>query len=466
MATDEVAPSELLDPDRTVEMDVYEGRPPIRVLINAAAPFGWWPAVVLALVSFMDRLEQSVLAGAATSIKEHFGIGNFGIGVIAAATSIAGLVLFIPAGRIADRTHRPRALAFVLVSWSLLSIGTGLAVTFAMLVAMRTLIGAAGQLNNPAGSSLLADFYPGATRTKVFAIERYIYFLANPVGVVVGAIVAETYGWQWVFLGLVPPGILVAIACLTLKNPVRGTADRIDALRAGRDDEVVETPLEPVVGEEAASVSVWEDVRALWAVPSLRALYLAQGALYWGLGGLFLFTPIFFHDELGVEEAKSGSIAGMIGLVGVTAGVVVGVKLGAKYHGVRPGWRIMTAAIGILIAAVGVGILVVASSVPVAALGFVVVNFGLMMAMPNLLAAVADVCGAARRGMGFSVNQMVVGVSALAPLYVGFTSEKLGFAFTYASMIPPFLIAIVLLVRARHAYERDVQAVIDEELAA
>src|SRR6478609_10452352 len=123
LATNEVAPQHRKGAPQLVSMEVYKGRGATLVDIAKSAPFGWWPVVVLALVSFMDRLEQSVLAGAVPSIKEHFDVGNGAIGLVAAATSLAGIVLFIPAGRIADRTNRTRALAAVLVAWSLLSIG-------------------------------------------------------------------------------------------------------------------------------------------------------------------------------------------------------------------------------------------------------------------------------------------------------------------------------------------------------
>lgn len=464
MATDEITPNERSGGSQLVSMEVFKGRGQSIVDLGKSAPFGWWPVVVLALVSFMDRLEQSVLAGAVPSIKEHFDVGNGMIGLVAAATSVAGLVLFVPAGRIADRTNRTRALALVLVSWSLLSIGTGLAISFIMLLMMRTLIGAAGQLNNPAGSSLLADYYPGKTRTKVFAIERYVYFLANPIGVVIGAVVADNFGWRWVFLGLVLPGLVVALFCWFLKEPLRGTSDRIDAMRLGQDAPATAAANEPLgdqpVDEGAASgPSMWEEIRHLWKVPTLRSLYIGQAILYFGLSGLFFFTPTFLYEDIGLDEDKAGAIAGGIGLVGVSLGVVLGIKLGNRYHRVRPGWRLTVSALGISVGVAGVVLLALAQTLPMAVMGFGLVNVGFMIAMPNLLAAVAETTSVSSRGMSFSINQVAINAfGAVAPSVIGFAADQWGFNVTYACTIPPLVLAAVLLYRARAGYDRDVKA--------
>src|SRR5689334_4404829 len=115
MPTNEPTIDATTSPSRLVSLPVFKGRGLTQFRLDSPAPFGWWPAVILSLVSFLDRLEQSVVAGALPDIKEYFHLGNTGAGLIAFLTSAAGVVLFIPAGRIADRTKRTRALAFVLV---------------------------------------------------------------------------------------------------------------------------------------------------------------------------------------------------------------------------------------------------------------------------------------------------------------------------------------------------------------
>lgn len=466
--TDPTAEGAAGDRDRVVSMHVFRGRGPTDVRLHARAPFGWWPAVVLSLVSLLDRLEQSMLAGALPEIQEHFGLSDTQAGFIALATGVAGVVLFIPAGRIADRMNRKNGLAVVVGSWAVLSLGSGLAVTFAMLLAARTLIGAAGQLNNPAGSSLLADFYPGASRTKVFGIERLVYFLGNPLGVILGGVIAQLFGWRWVFIGLVIPGVVIAIFCWLLREPIRGTSDRIDAMRADlvtpaevfTEQPVAEAPAPPE--DDRSDTSVWDDVRALLAVPTLRAVYIAQGILFLGLGGLFFWMPSLFKRSFGLEEGAAAGIVGMTGLVFISIGASIGIRLGGKYHGVREGWRIRLGAVGVAIGTGGIVMLGVAPVLPVAILGFGIANAGFMMAIPNFTAAIADLTPASRRGMAFSLMQLTIGLaSAGGPQVVGIASDTIGDLQTALAIpVVPLVVAVFLAYRAHSGYERDAAAAI------
>jgi MFS family permease len=460
--------------DRVVSMHVFKGRGPSDVRLHARAPFGWWPAVVLSLVSLLDRLEQSMLAGALPEIQEHFGLSDTQGGMIALFTGVAGVVLFIPAGRIADRMNRKNGLALVVASWAVLSLGSGLAVGFVMLLAMRTLIGAAGQLNNPAGSSLLADYYPGESRTKVFGIERLVYFLGNPIGIILGGVIAATAGWQWVFAGLVLPGVVIALLCWLLREPYRGTSDRIDAMRADlvspgdvAVEAVADHEIDAPPADDRRDVSVWEDVRALFAVPTLRAVYVAQTVLFIGLGCLFYWMPSLFEREFDLAEGGGGAVSGMTGLVGISIGAFFGIRLGTKHHGVRPGWRIRLGARGVMIGTVGIAVLVLAPVLPVAALGFGIANVGFMIAIPNFTAAVADLCGSARRGMAFSVMQLSIGLaSACGPFVVGVVSDAVGSLQTALAVpIIPLLVAGFLAQRAYPGYDRDAAAAVAESTA-
>ncbi len=73
---------------------------------------------------------------------------------------LAGVVLLLPAGRLADSGRRTAIVALVVLVWSACSVLSGLATTFALFFVTRILLGAAGQLYNPPASSLLADYYP------------------------------------------------------------------------------------------------------------------------------------------------------------------------------------------------------------------------------------------------------------------------------------------------------------------
>ena len=65
------------------------GRAPVTVDLRRAAPFGWWPAIVIALVAFIDRVEYNLVAGALPAIQDHFDFGDTLAGAIPTAAAIA-----------------------------------------------------------------------------------------------------------------------------------------------------------------------------------------------------------------------------------------------------------------------------------------------------------------------------------------------------------------------------------------
>src|SRR5688572_24766440 len=146
----------------------YAGRPAVRVKRGAGAPFGWWPAICIALVAAIDRIEYNLLAGALPTIQKEFGFGDAAAGAIATAGALAAVVLLLPAGKLADTGRRTWIVAAVVAVWALLTLGTGLAGSYGVLFGVRVLLGAAGQLYNPPASSLLGDLYPGPGRTRAF----------------------------------------------------------------------------------------------------------------------------------------------------------------------------------------------------------------------------------------------------------------------------------------------------------
>lgn len=69
---------------------------PRAVNLSVDAPFGWWPAIAIALVAFIDRVEVNLIAGALPAIQDHFGFSDTVAGLIPTSASIAAAALLLP----------------------------------------------------------------------------------------------------------------------------------------------------------------------------------------------------------------------------------------------------------------------------------------------------------------------------------------------------------------------------------
>ncbi|MFJ3666861.1 MFS transporter [Streptomyces sp. NPDC090106] len=457
---------------------VFPGGGTTEVRRGDPAPFGWWPACCIALVAAVDRIEYNLLAGALPKIQEEFGFGDAAAGAIATAGSIAAVVLLLPAGRLADRARRTWTVSAVVALWALLTLGTGLAGSYATLFAVRVLLGAAGQLYNPPASSLLADYHPGPGRGRAFGLERMAYFSGLPVGVIAGGAFAEHVGWRAGFFLVALPGIAVALLVLTLKEPLRGTGDRLTLwYRRGEAAGVPEPPAVPESPAEVAEpvpedagtshspepdVPLARQVRELLAIRTLRSVVGGLSIVFFGLGGLFFWMPSFYDRKFGLGEASAAAVAGGAGLVGIAAGILLGSRWGDRHHGVRPGWRVTLGGAGL-----GLGTLALAGAVAVPQLVpqvafFTLSNLGFAVSLANLTAANADVVSAGRRGMGFAVLQMLVTLGgSLGPWLIGLLSEATGsLDLAFASVLVPLAVGCAVVWRARTAYDDDAAAAV------
>lgn len=432
-----------------VEMKVYAKKPPIVVNTAKSAPFGWWPAIVIALVAFIDRVEINLIAGALPAIIDHFEISKTLAGAIPTAASIAGAILVLPAGRLADRAPRVVTIALVVLAWALLSVASGLATSFLVFFMVRVMIGGAGQLYNPPASSLIADYYPAKSRASAYGFERAGYYMGLPAGVILGGIVADAFDWRTVFFLAAVPGLLIAALVLTLREPLRGTGDRIDRHRAGN-----------LAGAQAEHVtdtrSIIEQTKDLLTIPTLRGVTIALACLSFGVAGLFYWMPTFLKEVEGVSAATGSSLAGAVGGTGIVVGILIGSILGNKYHGIRPGWRIMVSVWGLLVGALGLTGTVLLPGIEIRSAMIAIACVGFAAAMPNMTAANADVLPANGRGMGFAVLTFLVTLGgSVGPLLIGIAADLVTLQYAMFMLLPPLFLCIGVALKIRHTYDAD-----------
>jgi len=452
------------------EMEAFPGKGLRKVDLRKAAPFGWTPAVLLGFVAAIDRADQTILGGALEKLKEEFGFNDFVAGILLSAPTIAALLLVIPAGRFADRRNRTTLITIVITIWAFLSFGSAAAPTFAIFVLVRILLGMSAPLTIPASASIAGDLYTTRVRTKAFAVLRVFEYLGLPLGLVIGGVVSQVYGWRAAFLFMgVPALVLAAAVFFFLREPRRGLADEIttmaeeagltpsqgdDVDRAGTPANATPTaapqspslskvsgpsqssivvgaiantpdsgePIDIVHALETDSVdeSVIDRLRSVLSIRSLRYIILGQMLLFSGFAGLFSWVTIYLQRVFALEAGPASGITGGVGLLGLLLGGALSSRIGDRGVGKRKAWRITVGAVSLLISALSVLIFII---VPILALDvalFFVINFFNLLALANLGAATADVIPASKRGTGFAIAQFLITIgSSTGALLVG-----------------------------------------------
>ncbi|MGB6183073.1 MAG: MFS transporter [Rhodococcus sp. (in: high G+C Gram-positive bacteria)] len=418
---------------------------------SATLPYGWGPAIVLVLVSLVDRMEYSLVAAVLPQLQAEFGFGDTAAGSIPTAAAITAGLLALPAAYLADRKDRGRIITVVVFLWALATVGSALAPTFVIFYLVRLGLAAAEAVDNPASASLLADFHPTATRPTAFGWWRSAAYLGG-AGIVLGGVLAEWLGWRGAFVIMAIPGVLVAIVVSKLSEPERGYSDRLTAGLGA-------VPA-PITSTDPMMVQIRR-------VLPIRTLLFTGGALSvmsLTVGGLTFWVPSLLQRRFGLGEAAAASVGGGLTLVGVLAGTLVGSLLTRRTWMSTPlQWRVLVGGSGIVLGAVAMSVALASDSwLPFAVL-LTIFGFFTAWAIPTLTSIVADVLTPRDRGLGYGLLQVAATVGgAVGPLLVGAVSDNYdSLTIGLIPLLPLLLLGGVLALSAFPVVATDAQRVLD-----
>jgi EmrB/QacA subfamily drug resistance transporter len=167
---------------------------------------------LLAAAQFVVVLDASIVNVALPSIGRdlNFNQGDLSWVVNAYVLVFGGFLLL--GGRLADLLGRRRVFMGGLVLFGLASLAGGLATSPGMLIAARAVQGLGGALLSPAALSLLTVlFAEGAERNRALGVWGAVAGSGGAAGVLLGGILTEYAGWEWVLFVNTPITIGAAL---------------------------------------------------------------------------------------------------------------------------------------------------------------------------------------------------------------------------------------------------------------
>ena len=156
---------------------------------------GFAVVFLLTLVYVLSFVDRQIIAVLAAGIREELGLSNTEIGVLyGPAFSLIYAFCGLLMGYVADRYSRKYIILSGLLIWSLMTILSGFASSFAFLLAARFMVGVSQSALSPAVYSLLADHFDPAKRARVFSVYASGIFVGVGLSFLIGGSVAEACG--------------------------------------------------------------------------------------------------------------------------------------------------------------------------------------------------------------------------------------------------------------------------------
>ncbi|MFG2497572.1 MFS transporter [Streptomyces sp. NPDC048441] len=431
-------------------------------------PRPWTALALLCLAQFMLVLDVTVVNVALPSMAADLDLGRTALTWVVTTYTLCFGGLMLLGGRLADVLGARCTLLMGLALFTAASLMTGLASGPATLLAGRTAQGVGAALLSPAALALVTTSFHGRDRHRALGVWAAIGGAGAAIGVLLGGVLTDGPGWEWIFYINVPIG---AALLLALPAVVPARAPRPARLDIPGALLVTAGTGSLIYGLVAAGDTGWSDPRTL--VP-VAAAVVAYGAFtfveraqstplidlavlrrrpvvagsYLMLVATALLISLFFLGSMFLQEVRGYSALRTGGLfLPVAVATGVGAHLGGQFVGklgARP-----TAAVGLALAGLGTGLLTaagpagnawtsVAVAMSVAALGlgsvFVAATTTALGFIAHEEAGVASGVVNTFHEVGGSVGVAVVSTVAAAGIESG-TSGAFANAFTVCAVV-------------------------------
>jgi MFS family permease len=116
--------------------------------------------------------------------------------------------------------------------WSAATITCAYATSYEQLLGARAVVGLGEAAYGSAGAALLATLFPVRMRSTVLGAFLAAGLMGSVLGVVLGGVIAERWGWQAGFGAVGIPGLLLAVLFLLVVRDYKTVA--MPAARAAR----------------------------------------------------------------------------------------------------------------------------------------------------------------------------------------------------------------------------------------
>jgi EmrB/QacA subfamily drug resistance transporter len=166
---------------------------------------------LLAMTQFVVVIDASIVNVALPSIGTALDFSQNDLSWVVNSYTLTFGGFLLLGGRLADLLGRRRMFMIGLVLFALASLAGGLAQNDVQLVIARAIQGLGGAIVSPAALSIITTtFREGSERNKALGAWGAVAGSGGAAGVLLGGILTDGLGWEWVLWVNVPIGLIAA----------------------------------------------------------------------------------------------------------------------------------------------------------------------------------------------------------------------------------------------------------------
>jgi EmrB/QacA subfamily drug resistance transporter len=425
----------------------------------------WWTLLAVCLATFMLLLDVTVVNVALPDIRRELGGTFTDMQWVVDAYALGLATLLLASGSLGDLLGRRRIFVAGIALFVVASLMCGLAGSPTMLNIARGVQGVGGAMMFATALALIAQEFAPYERGTAFGLWGATTGFAVAVGPLVGGVLTEHLGWEWIFFVNVPVGLLTfAMVLLRVPEGGRDTTARIDwpglvtfsgallclvlALIRGNDEGWGSAPilgllaasgllLAAFVAIELRTQAPMLDLR-LFRIPAFTGAQITAFVLHASMFSMFLYLVLYIQNILEYSPLEAGLRFLPVSLLSFLVAPLAG-KLAERLP--------VRAFLGAGLILVGTGLLLMTGIDPeddwtTLLPGFIVAGIGIGCTNPPLATAAIGVVEPRRSGAASGINStfrqvgIATGIAGLGALFQARVTGKLADALAGAPLPP------------------------------
>lgn len=168
-----------------------------------------WPALwALVLGFFMILVDTTIVSVATPAILNEL---HSDVGTVVWVTSAYLLAYAVPlliTGRLGDRVGPKKLYLTGLTLFTLASVWCGLTTSIEMLIVARVFQGLGASMMTPQTMAVITRIFPANERGRAMSLWGATAGVATLVGPILGGVLVDGLGWQWIFFVNAPIGVV------------------------------------------------------------------------------------------------------------------------------------------------------------------------------------------------------------------------------------------------------------------
>jgi EmrB/QacA subfamily drug resistance transporter len=176
-----------------------------------------WPALwALVLGFFMILVDSTIVSVATPAIMTDLKADVGNVVWVTSAYLLAYAVPLLITGRLGDRVGPKKLYLSGLALFTIASVWCGLTNSIEMLIVARVFQGLGASMMTPQTMAVITRIFPPDQRGRAMSLWGATAGVATLVGPILGGVLVDGLGWQWIFFVNVPVGVIGFVLAMRL----------------------------------------------------------------------------------------------------------------------------------------------------------------------------------------------------------------------------------------------------------